>query len=103
MSLPERVLWRRLKLLHPGRFRKQHPVGPYILDFYCSGARLALEVDGEGHRLPDAVTHDRRRTAWLAGQGIQVLRFTALAILDDERLDGVLRMIAESIGPAPPP
>jgi very-short-patch-repair endonuclease len=56
LSLPEVILWnpikaRKLDGLH---FRKQHPVGPYVLDFYCHDLKLAVEVDGEGHSMGDA-------------------------------------------------
>lgn len=75
------------------RFRRQHPIGPFVLDFYCPGARLAIEVDGMGHTHPERAAADRRRTAWLATQGIGVLRVQA----EDVRvnLNGVLRMIRE--------
>jgi very-short-patch-repair endonuclease len=72
-------LWLRLKELQLGgfRFRRQHPVGPYIVDFYCAQARLAVEIDGEVHSLPEQVEHDRRRDAWLREQGIDTLRLSA--------------------------
>jgi very-short-patch-repair endonuclease len=72
-------LWLRLKerQLKGFRFRKQHPVGPYILDFYCPQARLAVEIDGEVHNLPQQVEHDQRRDAWLREQGIETLRLSA--------------------------
>ena len=81
------------------RFRQQHPVGPYILDFYCHAASLAVEIDGASHRELDAVAHDERRTAWLATQGIRVLRFEAAAVLDDDRLGHVMTTIREAILP----
>jgi very-short-patch-repair endonuclease len=56
-------------------FRRQHPIGPYILDFYCSAAQLAVEVDGAGHDFAERVQRDERREAWLAQQGIKVLRW----------------------------
>jgi very-short-patch-repair endonuclease len=98
MSLPEVVLWdclrgRRLEGL---RFRRQHPMGPYILDFFCPRARLAVEIDGGAHDFHDRVQHDLRRDAWLQGRGVSVLRFTAEDILKDDRLDGALKMIAEA-------
>ena len=52
MSLPEVLLWRELRKRPGGlRFRRQHPAGPYVLDFACLDARVALEVDGEAHGL----------------------------------------------------
>jgi very-short-patch-repair endonuclease len=64
------------------RFRRQHPIGPYILDFYCSAARLAIEIDGVGHDVANRARHDERREAWLAEQSVQVLRIAARDVLD---------------------
>ena len=96
MTLPEVVLWRALRRGAVGRlrFRRQHPVGPYVLDFYCAAARLALEVDGVVHDLPEQAARDERRMAWLGEQGIRVLRVPAGEVLRDESLDGVLETIA---------
>ncbi|HEX2256668.1 MAG TPA: endonuclease domain-containing protein, partial [Afifellaceae bacterium] len=79
MSLPEVKLWQHLRRgqLANLRFRRQHPIGPYILDFYCPAARLAVEVDGWVHDNPEQGRHDERRQAWLAGRGIKVLRLAA--------------------------
>ena len=50
MSLPEVLLWRELRLRPGGyKFRRQHPAGPYVLDFYCAALGLAIEVDGMAH------------------------------------------------------
>jgi very-short-patch-repair endonuclease len=96
MSLPEVVLWQELRggRLSGLRFRRQHPIGPYILDFYCASARLAVEVDGAAHDFAERAQHDERRDAWLASRDIRVLRFTAEDVLKDERLEGALSMIA---------
>jgi len=77
------------------KFRRQHPIGPYILDFYCAEAKLAVEVDGAGHDLLDQVAHDRRRTAWLAGRGIKVIRLRAAHVKDE--LEGVLGFILAAV------
>ena len=63
MSLPEIVLWQALRKLRLGglRFRRQHPIGPYILDFYCPSARLAIEVDGFAHDTVAEAHRDARR------------------------------------------
>jgi very-short-patch-repair endonuclease len=98
MSLPEVVLWQELRRRQwTLRFRRQHPVGPYILDFYCPEAQLAIEVDGFVHDLPDQAAHDMRRDAWLREQGIRVLRFAAVDVLKDRELEGVLTLI-EAVG-----
>ncbi len=75
------------------RFRRQHPLGPYVLDFYCPEAKLAIEVDGAVHDLPDQARHDERRDHWLGQQGIRVLRFSAAEILNDRELEGTLALI----------
>jgi len=97
LTPPEARLWRCLKggKIAGVKFRRQHPIGCYILDFYCPAAKLAVEVDGAVHGTPGRIAHDRRRTAWLETQGVTVLRYPALSIRDD--LDGVLAGIRERI------
>ena len=64
MSLPEVLLWQQLKGKATGRkWRKQHPAGPYSLDFYCDGAKLCVEVDGEAHDRGDRPAKDAARDA----------------------------------------
>src|ERR1700730_18659201 len=84
MSPPEVIVWEmsRANRLDGIRFRRQHPIGPYILDFYCSAAQLAVEVDGAGPDIAERVQRDERREAWLARQGIKVLRIAARDILN---------------------
>ena len=98
LTLPEVVLWTALRgrRLAGLRFRRQHPIGPYILDFYCDEIRLAIEVDGQGHEHPDQLAHDRRRTAWLDAQGISVARFAARDVLGE--IDPVLADIRRRCG-----
>ena len=101
MSLPEVLLWQQLRQSPGGhRFRRQHPAGPYDLDFYCAPARLAIEVDGEAHDFGDRPTRDAARDAWLEGQGVRVLLLPAKAVLTD--LDAVIRLILASLEPPPP-
>jgi very-short-patch-repair endonuclease len=71
-------LWLRLKDRQLGgfKFRRQHPIGPYILDFYCAEARLAVEIDGEVHATPDQAAHDARRDAYFLEIGIETLRLS---------------------------
>jgi very-short-patch-repair endonuclease len=85
MSLPEVLLWRELKRsAGPGpQFRKQHPFGPYVLDFYCARARLCVEVDGYAHGTADRPQRDDRRDLYLEQEGILVVRITARAVLED--------------------
>ena len=90
LTLPEVILWQAIRGRKLGgvRFRRQHPVGPYVLDFYCEDVRLAVEVDGVSHEHPDRIRHDARRTAWLNLRGITVYRVAARDVLGN--LEGVL-------------
>ena len=88
MSLPEVLLWQRLRGSPGGlSFRKQHPIDPYVADFYCSGARLVIEVDGSSHDRGDRPHRDERREAFLREGGYSVLRIAAADVLKDP--DGV--------------
>jgi len=92
MSLPEVLLWQRLRGAPEGvAFRKQHPIDPYVADFYCSRARLVIEVDGEAHSLSDRHRRDEVRTAFLHERGYHVLRVAAEEVLIDP--DGVAASI----------
>jgi very-short-patch-repair endonuclease len=79
LSVPEVRLWSRLRARKPGMpvFRRQHPIGPYVLDFYCAKARLAIEIDGASHDMGDRPQRDILRDAWLAARGIMVVRIAA--------------------------
>jgi ATP-dependent DNA helicase RecQ len=96
MSTPEVVLWQSLrgKKLRELKFRRQHPIAPYTLDFYCPEARLAVEIDGASHE--SRMAQDARRDAWLLGQGVKTLRIAARDVFDD--LDAVLGRIARAAG-----
>src|SRR5947209_19275695 len=91
MTLPEVLLWQALRKgrLASLRFRRQHPMGPYILDFYCPSARLAVEVDGSAHDIADQVQHDARRDEWLVKRGVNILRISAGDVLREEKLEGI--------------
>jgi very-short-patch-repair endonuclease len=86
MSLPEVLLWEWLRKRGLGgrRFRRQHPFGPYILDFYCAALKVGIEIDGAGHDHPDAVLHDQRRDAWIERRGVRLIRIPARWVLDDD-------------------
>jgi very-short-patch-repair endonuclease len=101
MSLPEVLLWEKLRHRQPDlpRFRRQHPVGPYILDFYCSAARLAIEIDGEDHNRGDRPERDLARDKYLASLGITVLRYPAADVLRD--IDGLAESLYDAAR-APP-
>ncbi|WP_454886496.1 endonuclease domain-containing protein [Sphingomonas oryzagri] len=92
MTPPEIALWLALRRNEAGlRFRRQHPAGNYVLDFYCAPAMLAIEVDGEAHSRGDRPERDTARDAWLTGQGIRVLRYPAVEVLND--LEALVRQI----------
>ena len=100
MTEPEVMLWSRLRGRGPDKptFRRQHPFGSIILDFYCPAARLAVEVDGATHWHEAAQAKDEMRDRWLADQGVYVLRIPASRI--DHDLGGVtdgLRLQAEAL------
>ncbi|WP_055049543.1 endonuclease domain-containing protein [Devosia sp. A16] len=93
MTQPERLLWALLRRNELGwHFRRQHPVGPYVLDFYCASMKLAVEVDGPVHQ--EQIDRDQRRTAWLRKEGIRVLRFSTEDV--DARPAAVLAAIASA-------
>ena len=73
----EAALWRLLqrRQLHGRRFRRQHSVGPYVLDFYCPEERLAIELDGAVHSAPAQAAYDAERTRALEALGLRVIRF----------------------------
>jgi very-short-patch-repair endonuclease len=102
MSLPEVILWDGLRKGRLGtfRFRRQHPIGAYILDFYCPSARLAVEIDGEGHGHPDQAGHDDARDRWRRSRGLRVLRVPAASVLDEESLADVLADIEAAAAPS---
>jgi very-short-patch-repair endonuclease len=102
MSLPEVLLWRAIRRREPGapKFRRQHPAGPWVLDFYCDAHKLCVEVDGESHSFEEVAARDRAKEAWLAARGVRVLRFPAKAVLQD--LDAVARAIHDACGYSPP-
>jgi very-short-patch-repair endonuclease len=101
LSAPEARLWIRLRERAPGKpvFRRQHPIGPYVLDFFCAKARLAIEIDGISHDMGDRPQRDLRRDAWLEARGVTVVRIAASELTRgiDEAADAIVRMAAEML------
>jgi very-short-patch-repair endonuclease len=101
LSVPEARLWNRLRWRAPGKpvFCRQHPIGPYIIDFYCAKARLAVEIDGASHDLGDRPQRDMRRDAWLEERGITVVHIAASELTRnvDEATDSIVRMASDLI------
>jgi very-short-patch-repair endonuclease len=102
MSLPEVLLWQRLKGSPQGiAFRKQHPIGTYRADFYCAAAKLIIEVDGIAHDMGDRPARDLTRTSMLEAQGYHVLRVPASDVLRNAD-QAAASVIAYAVAPPPP-
>jgi very-short-patch-repair endonuclease len=98
----ERKLWQRLRgnELAGLKFRRQFPIGDFIVDFCCRERKLVIELDGGQHAEPAAIAKDSWRTGLLQGRGYRVIRFW-----DNEvptNIDGVLQVIFEALGEASP-
>ena len=89
----ETVLWEKLRnrRCEKFKFRRQHAIDDFILDFYCPAVRLAIEVDGRGHAEKQQADYDRYRTEALRYHGIRVIRFWNHEVL--KQLDGVVTEI----------
>jgi very-short-patch-repair endonuclease len=104
MSLPEGLLWRELRRRPGGfKFRRQHPVGAMVVDFYCAGSKLVIEVDGAAHEMGNQAAHDAVRDAACAQLGLQTLRIPASEILKDvgTAVAGIVTRCAERASPPP--
>jgi len=98
----EATLWHALRNRQTGfKFRRQHPIERFIIDFYCAEAKLLIEVDGESHLQPDQEEYDKARTEYLEDLGYKVIRFTNndvkynIKVVADEILQTVKNRIAE--------
>ena len=100
MTDAEQRLWRHLRAhrLEGAKFKRQQPLGPYVVDFVCFESRLVIEVDGGQHQDSEA---DASRDAWLREQGFRILRFWNNDVLAN--LPAVLETIAGHTAPSPPP
>ena len=96
LTSAEAYLWTHLKnsQLEGRKFRRQHSVGNYVLDFYCPSEKLAIELDGQGHYTPVGQASDEERTEFLNGVGIRVVRFENKEVF--KNLEGVLQAIQEA-------
>jgi adenine-specific DNA-methyltransferase len=91
-TIAEALLWQELRGRGCGaKFRRQHPIGPYIADFYSREAHLVVEVDGDTHLEAAAVAYDLERDAYMGSLGVRVLRFTDRQVRED--LEAVARAI----------
>jgi very-short-patch-repair endonuclease len=97
----EKRLWKSLKESGVGaKFRRQHGVGPYVLDFYCPEHKLAVELEGGVHNDVLRSEYDAERQAYLESHGIRVLYFQNRALL--EHLETVVESIRSAVGHPPP-
>lgn len=94
----ERALWQRLRgrQFHGLKFLRQYSVGPYVVDFYCSKQRLAIELDGSQHMETDVENRDKQRSRYLRSHKIQVLRFWNNEVF--QNIEGVLQKVEEAVG-----
>lgn len=94
---PETILWSRLKQGRSQgyRFRRQHPIGPYVADFASLRARLVIEIDGATHGSDEERAHDARRDSFLAKRGWRVMRFSNEDVYKNP--DGVLEAIYAAV------
>ena len=101
LSVPEARLWGRLRARLPSQpvFRRQHPMGPYILDFYCAKAKLAIEIDGISYDMGSRPQRDMERNAWLEKHGVTVVRIPANELMRglDEAADAIVQMATEKL------
>jgi len=95
MTVAELILWKKLKdkKIFKSKFRRQHPVGIFIVDFYCHEYKLVIEIDGEVHNHEKSNEYDLGRTAELNKFGIRVIRFTNDQVI--YKLDQVITRILE--------
>ena len=94
-------IWSGLKGKPDGlHFRKQHPIGPYIVDFYCAKAKLVIEIEGEIHERENNPQRDERRTLYLEGLGLEVLRIPGDEAMgnSDEVVLGILALARTKAG-----
>ncbi len=91
----EQKLWSHLRnrQLNNLKFRRQHPIEKFIIDFYCAEAKLCIEVDGDSHAEPDQIKYDQARTEWLTEEGYRVIRFTNREVFN--QMDAVIERIIE--------
>ena len=101
MTDAERILWKylRAKRFKSCKFRRQHPIGPYIADFVCIERKLVIEVDGGQHAI--YVEEDQARDAWLKEKGFRVLRFWNNDVLAN--IEGVLETLLNIVCEESPP
>ena len=91
----ENTLWYQYLRHYSLQFRRQHPFGQYIVDFYCAKAKLVIELDGSQHYEEEGFRKDAARTAYLESLGLKVLRFSNRDV--NQQLRGVCRCIDNEV------
>jgi very-short-patch-repair endonuclease len=97
MSPPEVRLWALLRRSPGGvGFRRQHPIGPYVTDFYCPAAKLVIEIDGLIHDF--TIERDQKRDEYIRGLGLKIIRIPASEVMADALsiADGLVRLCGPS-------
>ena len=103
MTGPEIKLWARLRLkqFQSLKFRRQHGIGPYIVDFYCPDRMMVIEIDGDTHAAEEQRLRDQQRDAYFRSLGLRIIRYTNHDIV--KNLDGVLEDLAGRLGDSTSP
>ena len=97
-TITEQIFWQKVRNKQLGvKFRRQHGIGEYIVDFYCAECSLIVEIDGDSHFTRDAREYDRERNALLQSRGFRVVRFTTRQVM--EELESVLAMVNQICKP----
>ncbi len=98
-TIQERRLWNLLKnrQFHNLKFKRQQPIGDYIVDFICKEAKIIIEIDGGQHNEPENIEYDKTRTEYLNNLGYKVIRFWNNEIY--ENIEGVVLRLKEEINP----
>ena len=98
----ENLMWQLLRNRQRcgEKFRREHPLGIYTVDFYCLQAKLVVEVDGSSHDSDDAKRYDAARDRWMNSQGIKVLRFSCAQVEHETQLvlQKIVRTLTEILG-----
>jgi len=107
MTPAEKHLWFNCLANSPYKFRKQRPIGNFIVDFYCAELKMVIEVDGDSHFSDQSLVYDQERTQFLESRGLRVLRFTNDEVLYQtetmkEKIDKVLHDPSVSLRETPP-
>ena len=97
MTRAETKLWLELLRDFAPRVRRQRPFGRFIVDFYCAAHKIVIEVDGGQHFTADGLAYDAKRTAFLEGLGLRVVRFSNTEVL--ENLAGVSERLSQVLNP----